>query len=105
MSDVYDYEFMPSAIHDLEVITDYIAFELCAKESAVALLDKVEAAIAAACRFPYANPPVNDALLKVKGYRKLFVKNYIVFYIPDEERRKLYVMRVMYFAQNYLREL
>ncbi|MEG1514696.1 MAG: type II toxin-antitoxin system RelE/ParE family toxin [Clostridia bacterium] len=105
MSDVYTYELMPSAILDLDGIMDYITVQLCAKDSAIALLDEIEEAIVGACRFPEAAPPVNDVLLKRKGYRKLIVKNYIVFYIPDDANRKLNVMRVMYFARDYLKEL
>ena len=105
MSESYTYELMPSAIHDLDGIMEYIAGKLCAKDSALALLDEIESAIVNACQFPEAAPSVNDALLRIKGYRKLIVKNYIVFYIPDTEMRKLNVMRIMYFAQDYLKEL
>jgi len=105
MNEPYGYDLMPSAIEDLDGIAEYIALQLSAKESAIRLLNEIESAIVAACAFPYAAPPVNDELLKRKGYRKLIVANYIVFYIPDDERRKLNVMRVVYFAKDYLKEL
>ena len=101
----YSYELTPSAVRDLEGIAEYVTIQLCAKESALALLDEIEAAIVAACRFPEAAPLVTDALLARKGYRKLIVKNYLVFYIPDHNARTINVMRVMYFAKDYLREL
>ena len=65
----------------------------------------MEEAIIAACRYPQAAPAVNDKLLRSKGYRKLIVKNYIVLYIPDDESRVLNVMRVVYYARDYLKEL
>ena len=67
--------------------------------------EKSTEAIQSACGFPKAAAQVNDMLLKSKGYRKLIVKNYIVFYIPDDEIRKINVMRVMYYAMDYLKEL
>ncbi len=105
MSNYYTYALMPSAVHDLEHIMDYLSNELCAKESAIALLDEIQSSIVKACRFPMAASAVNDALLRQKGYRKIVVKNYIVFYLVDDAKHQLDVMRVLYFAQDYLREL
>lgn len=102
---MYAYRLMPSAIRDLQEVGDYIAKELYAPESAEALLNEIETAISAACEFPLSLPSINDALLRVKGYRKIIVKNYIVFVIPDQERKILNVMRVMYYARDYLKEL
>lgn len=84
---------------------EYISVQLCAKESELKLLDEIEAAILHACDYPYAASAINDQFLSLKGYRKLIVKNYIVFYIPDDSRRVLNVMRVMYFARDYMNEL
>jgi len=105
MSDLYAYELMPSAIQDSDSIAEYIAVQLSAEDSAVRLLNEIEAAIIAACAFPYAAPSIHDELFQQKGYRKLVAENYIVFYIPDDEKRRLNVMRVVYFAKDYLKEL
>lgn len=105
MSEPYTYELMPSAIRDLDGLAGYIANQLNAKDSAIRLLNEIEMAIISACAFPFAAPPVNDDLLQQKGYRKLIVSNYIVFFIPDDEKRKLNVLRVVYFAKDYLKEL
>lgn len=101
----YRYKLTPSAIQDLDDIAAYITVQLCAEDSAVELLNEIEEAIISACGFPQAAPSVNDALLKDKGYRKLIVKNYIVLYIPDEEAHILNIMRIVYYAQDYLKEL
>lgn len=102
---MYTYQLMPAAIRDLQEIADYIAQQLYAPESAVELLNEIESAISAACAFPRSLPPVNDKLLRIKGYRKIIVKNYIVFVLPDQQQEVLNVMRVMYYARNYLKEL
>lgn len=105
MSKDYTYEITPSAIDDLDRMMHYIAIQLCAKDSAMNLLDEIQSAIEKACCFPMAAPLVNDVLLKAKGYRKIMVKNYIVFYIPDEDKRRLNIMRILYFAKDYLKDL
>ena len=102
---MYTYRLTPSAIQDLRETGDYIADQLHAPESAVKLLNEIEAAIAAACAFPLSLPGINDPLLRRKGYRKIIVKNYIAFVLPDQEHEILNVMRVLYFARDYLKEL
>ena len=102
---MYTYQLTPSAIEDLQEIGDYIAKQLHAPESAVNLLREIEAAVAAACAFPLSLPEINDPLLRMKGYRKIIVKNYIAFVLPDQEQQILNVMRVLYSARDYMKEL
>ncbi|ODA39978.1 hypothetical protein DSBG_3269 [Desulfosporosinus sp. BG] len=42
-----------------------------------------------------------DELLRNKGYRKLVVDNYIVFYLVNELERQVVIMRILYGAVNY----
>lgn len=102
---MYKYRLMPSAVQDLQEIADYIAEQLSASESAIRLLEKVEEAIRFDCTFPLSLPPVNDELLRMKGYRKILVDNYIVFVLPDQKNEALNVMRVLYYARDYFKEL
>ena len=102
---MYTYRLMPSAVQDLQEIGDYIATQLNAPGSAAALLNDMQEAIEKACAFPMSLPAIQDELLQAKGYRKIIVKNYIVFVFPDPEAEILNVMRVMYHARNYLEEL
>lgn len=102
---MYKYRLMPSAVQDLQGIADYIVEQLSASESAIRLLEKVEEAIRSACAFPLSLPPVNDELLRMKGYRKILVDNYIVFVLPDQKNETLNVMRVLYYARDYFKEL
>lgn len=105
MSNAYGYVLMPSAVKDLEGIMDYISYSLHAPDSAINLLNEIESAIESACDFPMALPPVNDELLRAKGYRKIVVRNYIVFVLPDGSQRTLNIMRVLYHGQDYLKAL
>lgn len=102
---MYTYRLTQSAIRDLQEISDYISQQLFAPESARKLLDALEHAIRSGCRFPLSLPAVGDPLLRIKGYRKIIVNNYIVFVIPDEENQVLNVMRVLYRAQDYIQYL
>ena len=41
----------------------------------------------------------------MKGYRQILVNNYIVFVLPDQKSEVLNVMRVLYHARDYFKEL
>lgn len=105
MDSPYRYALTPSAVKDLDDMLTYITERLSARESVLRLLDAIENAIREACRFPQSALPVNDPLLRGRGYRKLIVENYLVLFIPDDERRALNVMRVVYYARDYMKEL
>lgn len=51
--------------------------------------------------FPYSGSVLLDEFLKSKGYRKLIVDNYIVFYLVNELEKQVVIMRILYGAQNY----
>lgn len=44
---------------------------------------------------------MGDEYLRNKGYRKLIVDNYIVFYLIWEEKKQVIIMRVLYGKQKY----
>ena len=92
-------------MRDLQEIGDYIAYQLYAPESAAALMNEIEEAVKRACAFPDSLSPLRDELLRRRGYRKIIVKNYLIFVLPDKQTKTLNVMRVMYYARDYLREL
>lgn len=96
---------MPSAIEDLQEIADYIAEQLSAPESAIQLLEKVEEAIRSACAFPLSLPPVNDELLQDEGVPKDPGEQLHRVCPAGSEKRVLNVMRVLYHARDYFKEL
>lgn len=53
------------------------------------------------CDFPYSGRLVTDDILASKGYRKLVVKNYIVFHLIDENEKQVVIMRILYGARKY----
>jgi len=44
---------------------------------------------------------VEGELLKDKGYRKLIIDNYKVFYVVNEKVQQVVVMRVLYGRKKY----
>jgi toxin ParE1/3/4 len=97
----YRLKFTPSARKDLDTIYDYIVNELYAKEAANKLLEKIEASIMRLRDFPFSCSFVEDGFLRSKGYRKLVVDNYLVFYLVHEEEKLVVIMRVLYGRREY----
>jgi hypothetical protein len=101
----YSVEFTANAVSDLEQIYLYIANELFNPDAAQRLLDKFEKQIMVLRSYPLSSNLVQDTFLRKKGYRKLVVENYLIFYLVDEISNKVRIMRVLYGGQQYERYL
>lgn len=97
----FNLKFSTKASDDLEQIYIYISEKLFADVAANRLLNKIESSIMRLMIFPYSCSFVLDDLLKSKGYRKLIVDNYIVFYLVNEIVKEVVIMRILFGAQNY----
>ena len=97
----YRIKFTPIASEDLEKIYRYISNELYAEGAAANLLEKIKQSIIRLKEYPFSCNYVEDEFLKMKGYRKLIVENYIAFYLVDEANEQVTIMRVLYVRQKY----
>ena len=98
----YIIKFTPIASDDLESIYSYIFNNLSVPIAADNLLYKIENDILRLKDFPYSCSYVIDESLKARGYRRLIIDNYNVFYLVNEMDKRVVVMRILYGAQNYL---
>jgi len=94
-------KFTAIAYDDLEQIYSYISKKLLAETAADNLLEKIESSIMRLKKFPYSGSLVSDEPLRKRGYRKLIIDNYIVFYLVNEMDKQAVIMRILYGAQNY----
>lgn len=97
----YVLKFTPKASEDLKEIYDYISEKLFAEKAAERLFKKIESNVLNLKKSPYSCNAVFDEHLKIKGYCKLIIDNYIVFYLVDDLEKQVIAMRVLYGAQNY----
>ena len=99
MSD-YAIVYTPLAIHDLEDILYYAAENLKAPDAAINLVNTLESGIAKLKQFPYRAPEAKDSFLAKQGYRTLFIKRYVIFYMVSEDKRMVHVHRIVYGRRN-----
>ena len=90
----YVVKIAPAAIDYLNAIYEYIASELCNPEAALNLIQNIEKSVLRLKAYPHSCSLVKDELLRIRGYRKLIVNNYIAFYICDDINMTVNIMRV-----------
>lgn len=98
---MYRLTFLPAAKQDMTNIARYISHELLNPTAADALADEMIDAAGRLCDFPYRNA-VHQTIRPLKHeYRKLLVKNYIMFYWVDEKEKLITIARVIYARRDY----
>jgi len=97
----YSLNFTSKAEADLDEIYAYIANDLLAPDAAERLMNEIESRIMRLKTFPYSCGFVLDEPLKMRGYRKLVVNNYMIFYLVHEQGHQVVITRILYGASDY----
>jgi len=80
----------------------YIAEQLCNPTAAERLISQIVDAIQSLSERPGRYPLVSDQYLASKGYRKIVVRNHLVFFIVREKEQTVSVMRVLYGRRDWM---
>jgi plasmid stabilization system protein ParE len=86
---------------DVDNITAYIAVKLRNPQAAARFLDDVEKCYLSVVKNPHLYILCPEEPLRNKGYRRVLIKNYIVFYHIDEPENKIFIVRVIYGSRDY----
>ena len=97
----YQIHITPTAEHDIVRAADYIEFTLKNPEAADNLLDVVTEQIEALADFPQKFRLVDDPVLTSWGIRFVIINNYLAFYMIDEEKQVVIVVRFLYQKSNW----
>lgn len=97
---MYKLEFLPVAKNDMLEIVKYISNDLKNPQAASKLADEFIEAAENICIFPYSNNVYTPIKALEKEYRRIIVKNYMMFYTVDESTKTVTIMRVMYGKRN-----
>jgi len=98
---MYQLEFLPIARQDMTDIAQYISHELFNPKGADKLADEMIDAAERLADFPHINAIHQTIKPLNKEYRKLIVKNYIMFYWIDEKEKRVTIARVIYARRDY----
>ncbi len=94
----YQIKYLPVARRDLQDIIDYIAFDLEVPETAIKMLNTLETEILTLQENPFRGSIYLSNRKHDCQYRKLFIKNYVIFYLILEDTVE--IQRVFYHRRN-----
>jgi len=102
---VYSLAVSKDASRDIDEIVTYISRVLQNRQAAASFIDNVKICYRNIAESPFMYGLCSDERLRSKGYRKIVVKNYLIFYRVDEGQQTVFVVRVIYGARDYTKLL
>ncbi len=93
----YKIKIYKQAKQDLEEVVDYL--NTFSKDTAIKYYDELIEKITSLSEMPHRCPYVRDTILRLKGYRYLNVKNYVVFYVVQNDT--VQIRRILYNKRQY----
>ena len=98
-------EFTDKSKRDLRDILDYITYELQEPQVAVKLVRQITKDILSLNQMPMRYRLYNEEPWQSQGLRCFPVKNYLIFYYPDETKNIVYAVRIIYGGRDISRQL
>ena len=93
------------ALEDLDDIVGYISNILLEPKIAKNLFNLIINEIKGLDKMPLRNKLWDDEPLRSQGIRVMLVKNYFVFYYPDENKTTVYIARIIYTGRDIAKQL
>ncbi|MFR0838884.1 MAG: type II toxin-antitoxin system RelE/ParE family toxin [Neglectibacter timonensis] len=99
--DNYSVKLLSRALRDLDGIYAYIAKTLQEPETALRMVEELEAQILSLETMPYRCAERRTGAYAGKDYRQLFVKNYTVIFRIDEKEKQVIIVTVRYSRSQF----
>jgi len=93
-------EYAEPAEADLDDIFCYIAETLRAPETARKQIGRIMKHISTLNAIPRRYPSYNKGKWRDLGLRRTNVDNFVIFYLPDDAKRIVTIIRIMYGGRN-----
>ena len=97
--------YTAKARRDLREIYEYIAYELLVPETAAGQVRRIMKEIRALDEMPMRFRLCGEEPWHSEGLRFFCVDNYLVFYLPDETKNTVSIVRIMYGGRDIRRQL
>lgn len=95
-SKVYDYVLTQTAENDFDEALTYISEILDNPEAATNLADEFEVQLELVCKRPKTGRLIENEFLRRNDIRRFLVKNYIAYYLVDEDNENIVILRFVY---------
>lgn len=97
----WEVEFTDQARRDLRDILDYISYDLQEPQVAVKLVRQITKEILSLEQMPMRYRLYDEEPWQSQGLRCFPVKNYLIFYYPDETKNTVYAVRIILWRTGY----
>lgn len=97
--------YAKKALRELDEIYDYISDVLLAPKAARSLFELISTEIRSLSQMPMRNGLCDESPWREVGIRKMTVKNYLIFYRPDEENHTVYILKIIYGGRDISKHL
>lgn len=101
----YDVKLTSQAIGQIEETVQYISKILLAPETARKWTDTLQCEIGKLDSMPLRYPLTEKEPWHTRGIRKMPVKNFLVYYLVDEEKKTVWVTGVIYGRRDQIAAL
>jgi len=99
---VYRFRFSKLYDNDVDSSYNYIKDKLQAPKAADTLIIEILEKLKRIKENPKIRPLVRDEYLSNLGYRLINVKNYMIFYIIDDDNKHIKVIRFLYCKRDWI---
>lgn len=101
----WDVVYTERARRDLRGIYEYISYNLLAPETATGQTQRIMKEIRALDEMPMRFRLYDEEPWRSVGLRFFPVDNYLVFYLPDESKNIVNIVRIMYGGRDVRKQL
>lgn len=101
----YEIKLTKQAIEQIEETVRYISKTLLAPKTARKWVDTLQFEIEKLDSMPARYPLTDEVPWRARGIRKMHVKNFLVYYLIDEQKKVVWVTAVIYGRRNQLAAL
>lgn len=101
----YDYVLTEVAEADIDEIFEYITVDLANPDAASDFADELEEKLDELSKTPKSGRLVENEFLKRDDIRRILVGNFIAYYIIDDEKKQIVVLRVVYSKRDQVKIL
>lgn len=103
--DFYEIVITPDAEADLFEIRDYIAYTLLVPDVALNYIRTIRTEMQKLSYMATSFAMIESEPWHSRGVRRIIVKNFYIYYRPDDSAGKVYILNVIYARRDQLRAL
>ena len=101
----YSINYSNEAKQDIYSIHKYITEQLSAPDAAAKQLRHIMDEVEKLDALPFRHPLYEEEPWHSKGLRFFPVDNHLVFYLPNKDSQKVYILRIMYGKRDLSQQL